>query len=402
MDAGPWLPVPPVGYGGLENVVATLTDELRARGHEVVLVTVGESTLAAEERVWAFPTGQFARLAGSYPSVVGVAHAHAQVVLDTLTRYAAAGTPFDVVHTHLEVVGPAVLAALGPSAPPVVHTLHWDLHRNPDFYEQFDGHGRVSYVGVSASQLDRGPERLKAQALGFVPLAVPLPEVPPLPAGVRAPHALLLARLTASKGADTAIAACAAAGVPLVLAGPVGGLPDAAALDAALADPEHRAHDNADVAWFCQHVRPHLDGDRVRWVGSVAGAEKAELIRTARVSLFPIDWEEPGGTAVCESLAAGTPVVAMARGCLPTLVEHGVTGFLATDLDGFVDGLRRVGEIDPAQCAAVARERFAPAVMAGAYERLYERVLGRAGTQTRPLTVPGPRTPPSGRAVSAH
>jgi glycosyltransferase involved in cell wall biosynthesis len=402
MDAGPWLPVPPVGYGGLENVVATLIDELRARGHEVVLATVEESTLDAEERVWAFPTGQFARLAGSYASVVGVAHAHAQAVADTVARYAAAGVPFDVVHTHLEVVGPAVLAALGSTAPPVLHTLHWDLHRNLDFYEQFDGRGRVSYVGVSASQLARGPARLRAQALGSVPLAVPLPEDPPLPVGARAPHALLLARLTAVKGADTAIAACAAAGVPLVLAGPVGGLPDAAALNTALADPDHPAHGNADVAWFCRHVRPHLDGERVRWVGSVAGAEKAELLRTARVSLFPIDWEEPGGTAVCESLAAGTPVVAMARGCLPALVEHGVTGFLASDLAGFVDGLRRVGEIDPARCATVARARFAPAVMARAYEHLYAQVLGRATDRTQPLTVPGPRTPPSGRAAASR
>jgi glycosyltransferase involved in cell wall biosynthesis len=399
MDAGPWLPVPPVGYGGLENVVATLTNELRARGHEVVLATVGESTLDAEARVSAFPTGQFARLAGSYPAVVGVAHAHIQVVMDTVRRYAAAGAPFDVVHTHLEVVGPAMSAALGPTAPPVVHTLHWDLRRNVEFYEQFDGHGRVSYVGVSASQLERGPRRLRDQALGFVPLAVPLPTTPPLPVDVRGPHALLLARLTASKGADTAIAACAAGGVPLVLAGPIGGLPDAAALDAALADPGHPAHGNADVDWFRRHVRPHVDGQRVRWVGSVSGREKAELLRSARVSLFPIDWEEPGGTAVCESLAAGTPVVAMARGCLPTLVDHGVTGFLATDLDGFVDGLRRVEEIDPARCAAVARERFAPGVMAGAYEQIYERVAGRLGSPTRPVTVLSPRTPPSGRAV---
>jgi glycosyltransferase involved in cell wall biosynthesis len=344
-------------------VVATLTNELRARGHEVVLATVGESTLDAEARVSAFPTGQFARLAGSYPAVVGVAHAHIQVVMDTVRRYAAAGAPFDVVHTHLEVVGPAMSAALGPTAPPVVHTLHWDLRRNVEFYEQFDGHGRVSYVGVSASQLERGPRRLRDQALGFVPLAVPLPTT------------------------------------PLVLAGPIGGLPDAAALDAALADPGHPAHGNADVDWFRRHVRPHVDGQRVRWVGSVSGREKAELLRSARVSLFPIDWEEPGGTAVCESLAAGTPVVAMARGCLPTLVDHGVTGFLATDLDGFVDGLRRVEEIDPARCAAVARERFAPGVMAGAYEQIYERVAGRLGSPTRPVTVLSPRTPPSGRAV---
>ena len=65
MDAGPWLPVPPRGYGGLENVVATLTTELRRRGHSVVLATVGESEQPTDGRVCAFPTGQFGRLAGA-------------------------------------------------------------------------------------------------------------------------------------------------------------------------------------------------------------------------------------------------------------------------------------------------------------------------------------------------
>ncbi|HEY0401208.1 MAG TPA: glycosyltransferase, partial [Blastococcus sp.] len=76
MDAGPWLAVPPQGYGGLENVVATLTTELRRRGHEVVLATVGESEQPADGRIAAFATAQFQRLAAPYSEVTGVAHAH--------------------------------------------------------------------------------------------------------------------------------------------------------------------------------------------------------------------------------------------------------------------------------------------------------------------------------------
>ena len=75
------LAVPPRGYGGLETVVATLTTELRRRGHRVVLATVGESEQDADGGVWAFPRGRFARLAAPYPEVVGAAHAHAQVVV---------------------------------------------------------------------------------------------------------------------------------------------------------------------------------------------------------------------------------------------------------------------------------------------------------------------------------
>ncbi|WP_243737843.1 glycosyltransferase [Blastococcus xanthinilyticus] len=388
MDAGPWLPVPPVGYGGLENVVATLTTELRRRGHVVVLATVGDSRLPADGRVAAFPTGQFPQLAAPYPEVTGIAHAHVHAVVEAIRRHQADGVPFDLVHTHLEVVGPAVLAALGAAAPPVLHTLHWDLRRNADFYARFDGGGRVFFAGVSDSQVARGPEVLRRQTLGAVPLAVPIPERPPVPREERTDAVLVLSRLCETKGTDVALRACRAAGVPLVLAGPVGGQPDRASLEAALADPASPVAGYPDVRWFREHVEPLLDGDRARWIGSVSGAEKAELLRRSRAVLFPIRWPEPGGTAVCEALAAGTPVVAHAQGCLPSLVDHGVTGFLAGDEEAFVAALRRLDEIDPAACAATAARRFAPAVMADGYEVLYAEVLLRAGA------VPGvPRFP---------
>jgi glycosyltransferase involved in cell wall biosynthesis len=211
-------------------------------------------------------------------------------------------------------------------------------------------------------------------------------DVPPVPREERAESVLLLSRLCESKGVDTALRACRAAGVPLVLAGPVGGLPDRDALTAALAVPGHPARSHPDVAWFMEHVDPHLDGVHARWVGSVGGAAKAHLLQRSRAVLFPIRWEEPGGTAVCEALAAGTPVVAMARGCLPSLVESGRTGFLATDEEGFTAALTRVGDIDPEVCATEARRRFAPAVMADDYERLYAAVLRQARS-----TLPMPR-----------
>jgi glycosyltransferase involved in cell wall biosynthesis len=378
MDAGPWLPVPPAGYGGLENVVATLTTALRARGHTVVLAASGDSPLPVDGLVSAFPAGRFERLGSPYAQVVGDAHAHALTVLDAVAAAAAAGRPFDVVHTHLEVVGPGVLGAVGAAGPPVLATLHWDLRRNASFYERFDGHGRVFFAGVSDSQVARGPERLRRQTLAAVPLAVPVDGPPPVPAAERDDAVLVLARICELKGTDTAVRAAAAAGVPVVLAGPVGPFGDRAALDAALATPGSPGLGHPDVAWFLEHVDPLLDGERARWVGSVAGAEKDGLLRRARALLTPVRWPEPGGTAVCEALAAGTPVVATSQGCLPSLVEHGRTGLLADDEAGLATALRAVGGIEPEVCAAEARRRFAPDVMAAAYERLYAEVARRA------------------------
>jgi glycosyltransferase involved in cell wall biosynthesis len=373
VNAGPWLGVPPAGYGGIENVVATLVPALRAHGHRVVLATVGESTLEADDYLRTFERGQFAHIARPYNRTSGIAQAHMHQVVRALRRR----DDVDVVHDHLEVVGPATLAAMGTAAPPSLHTLHWDLLRHPDFYAVFDGGGRVFVNGVSTSQLERGHPNLRAQAVGAVPLATPIPAEPP--ARERAEHALVLGRITPGKGQDTAARVCRKLGHPLVLAGPVASAAGPAELDAALADPAHPLHRDDDVRFFIEEVRPHLDGETVRWVGTVGGATKTRLLRTARALLMPIRWAEPGATVVAEALAAGTPVVGTRFGVLPSLVDHGETGWLADSEAELAELLARAGEIEPARCRAVAEERYSPARMASSYAELYEDVIARAG-----------------------
>jgi glycosyltransferase involved in cell wall biosynthesis len=390
MNSGPWLPVPPGDYGGIENVVATLAAELRARGHRIVLATVGNSSLDVDERVSTFGEGQFAHLTGPYNQMMGIAHAHMGTVLARLDRV---DPPVDLVHDHLEVVGPALLAAAGDHVPPTLQTLHWDLRKHPDFYRNFDGGGKVFFAGVSRSQLARAQPAVRRQAVGVVPLATPMPVPSAAPPGE---HLLTLGRITRDKGYDVAARACRRLGLPLLMAGPVGGQRDSEALAQALADPASAVHGYPDVQHFQNDVAPLLDGETVRWVGSVGGAAKADLLRTARAVLFPLRWDEPGGTAVIEALAAGVPVVAMRRGVLPELVEHGVTGLLADTEEEFFACLQRVDQLDRAACRETARRRFSPAAMAGRYERLYEKVLACAGA------TPTVRRRPAGRAGGAR
>jgi len=97
VNAGPWLPVPPCGYGGIENVIATLVPELRRLGVRVVLATVGASTLPADERLAIFPDGQFAALQRPYNQVSGIAHAH----LHAVVRALRSRDDIEVVHDHV-------------------------------------------------------------------------------------------------------------------------------------------------------------------------------------------------------------------------------------------------------------------------------------------------------------
>jgi len=382
VNAGPWLPVPPRGYGGIETVLSVLIPELRRAGVRVVLAGVATSSLEVDRLVPTSAGERLGEITAPYNRSSGVAHAHMVEVVRALRE----DPTIDLVHDHLEVVGPSVLAAMGAQAPPVLQTLHWDLRKHPDFYERFDGGGRVFFAGVSDHQVSRAPARLRRQVVGVVPLAVTPPPAAPLPGDAALPGpddadggaALVLARITRDKGQDLAVAACRRAGVPLVLAGPVAGVGDPQVLARRLADPRDPLHSDPDALFWAEEVAPSVDGEQVRWVGTVAGEAKEDLLRRTRALLVPNRWAEPGATGVVEALSRGVPVVATPLGVLPSLVEHGTTGLLAEDVEGLADALRRVGDLDRAACRAAAGE-WTPAAMASRYLDLYARVLDLAG-----------------------
>jgi glycosyltransferase involved in cell wall biosynthesis len=164
--------------------------------------------------------------------------------------------------------------------------------------------------------------------------------------------------------------------VPLALAGPVGPYHNADELAAGL-ETDSSAASNPDVRYWHRAVAEHVDGQLVRWVGTVGAAIRNDLVSSARASVFPLQWDEPGGTAVVESLALGTPVIGLRRGCLPELVGHGHTGLLADTAEELAAQLGRAGELDPQACRIEATQRFTPAIMAEKYLQFYGSLLGR-------------------------
>ena len=126
----------------------------------------------------------------------------------------------------------------------------------------------------------------------------------------------------------------------------------------------------------------------MRWVGNVVGIDRDNLVARARATLYPVSWDEPGGTTVIESLALGTPVVGYRRGCLPELVEPG-TGLLAEpdNEPELASLLSRIDEIDQDHCRAVAERRFSPTVIATAYLELYDKCLRNTGRMREIVTV---------------
>ncbi len=280
VNAGPWLPVPPSSYGGSENLLFHLIPELRRLGHRVVLATVGESAIEVDERVWTFQEGQLRRIAAPYVEVVGIAQAHMRDVIETIRNVEA----IDVVHDALEVVGPSMLSALGPDCPPVLHTLQWDLRNHPEFYQRFNGGGRVFFNGISEPQMARASESVRRHSVGVVHNGVD-----PRNFHFRADkdkYCITLARFSPDKGQDIAARVCRRLGVPLRMAGTVGGIESPKLLFEELLDRSSPFRDDKDVRYYLEAVRP-CETDEITWVGSVGGDDKKELIAGARALLMP-------------------------------------------------------------------------------------------------------------------
>ena len=349
MIVSPWYPVPPAGYGGIELMAYHLACELQRRGHQVSVIGQQGSkgpfeTIAIAPESWSSQLG--AR------DHVPREHLFLYRAYELVRRRA-----FDVIHDHSGLTG-ILMGASACLQTPVVATLHGDLTEAEGEYLAAVDH-RVHLVAISLAQqaLVAGVDwrRVVYNAID------PQDYNPITNRDEKQDFVFQLARISPTKGQHIAIEVARRLGVPLVLAGKI---------------------DSDACAYFEREIKPHL-GSGVTWHENVVGDEKRNLLARAKAMLFPIQWEEPFGLAMVESMASGTPVIAMRRGAANELVEPGVNGFLAADADEMVQAYSRLGEIDLERCVATAVDRFGPGQMADGYQSVYERAIDESHHRNR-------------------
>ena len=334
----PWFPVPPPGYGGIELVVSLLADGLVDAGHEVTLFASGDSHTKAElasvyERA---PSDLIGR---SLPELRHV-----------LAGYAQAGE-FDIVNDHS---GP-LAAALGASVEtPAVHTVHGPLDsEGGEIYELV---ARVSpQVGLVSLSLNQRRPKPDLPWVANCPNAIDLSLYPAKPH--KGDYLLFLGRMSADKGCHRAIAVAMEVGLPLKIAG--------------------KSRDRGERQYFADFVEPHLGHHEIEYFGEVSHGQKVELLQDARATLFPIEWEEPFGLVMIESMACGTPVIATRHGAVPEVIEHGRGGIIVDHFREMPAALDAADTLDPLECRRYVEERFAPERMVADYVDAYQTALAR-------------------------
>jgi glycosyltransferase involved in cell wall biosynthesis len=332
-----WFPVPPRGYGGIEWVVHLLADGLVDAGHEVTLFASGDSRTKAR-LAYAFARAPSER--------IGQSATELRHVLGCYER----ADEFDVISDHS---GPFAAALGGAIETPVVHTVHGPLTDEPgELYELLARVApRTSLVSLSLNQRKPHPG---LPWIANIPNALDFSLYPVKPH--RGDYLLFLGRMSTDKGAHRAVAVARESGLPLKIAG--------------------KQREPAEVDYFRQYVEPHLV-DGIEYLGEVTHGQKVELLQDARATLFPIEWEEPFGLVMIESMACGTPVIATGWGAVPEVIEDGRSGIVVGSYREMAGALERADELDPFELRRYVEERFSPERMVAEYVEAYTRAIER-------------------------
>ena len=322
---------PPRHYGPWELVTSLLTEALVARGVDVTLFATADSRTAGRlEAVVPAPYEEDPAIDAKVWEFRHLSHLFAQ-----------AGR-FDLIHNQADFPAHAFAPLVET---PMVTTIHgFSSERILPMYKPFED--RVHFVAISAA--DRHPDLRYAATIHH---GIPIGDFRFDPVG--SDDLLYFGRIHPDKGTAEAIAVARACGRRLHLYGVI-----------------------QDAGYHEREVVPHLDGERVIYHGAVGGEERIRALGRARALLHLINFAEPFGLSVVEAMACGTPVIAMRRGSMPELIEHGRTGFLVDTLEEAIAAESRIGEIDRRVVADEAARHFSVERMADEYLALYRRILG--------------------------
>lgn len=391
MIAPPWLKIPVKGYGGVENVVDALTRELVRKGVEVDLFTVLGSYVPGAKTIAVTGREEYDNiLKPMYEFGLPAPCAH---ILDSLNIIRLDGK-YDIIHDHNYFVGPSVLipAAGKEKIPPAVHTIHGPpltpqesvdagVTDNRNFWRAAAGDHNCSFVSISDAMRYAMPKELEENhnMLDTVYNAVDVNEFPFVDREGKKNYFVTLGGFSPEKNQGLAARLCAKKRLRLRMAGPVVDIKTNQKLFAELANPMSKYRGERNFRYFSDEVLPYLlKSPYISYSGMVSGRKKMKFLSEAKALLHPITWNEPFGMVIIEAMACGTPVIAMNRGAMSEIIEHGINGFLVDTEEEFSEYLGRIDEIDPEACRRSVEDKFSVDAMADGYIARYKEVIAKA------------------------
>lgn len=349
-----WIDTPPDGYGGTEWVIYNLINGLVSLGHQVTLFATKNSR-SDGELAYVFEKSFLDQDIPWEAALPALLHYHQAYKL---------ADQFDIVHSHLssqtDMINLPLMSDLHDQKIPAVMTIHghppYDRFSYVDENYQKFYSPNITVLNISKA-MEKATSRFKFRSGGVVYNSMDTSTIDFNPNG--GDYLTWLGKIVPDKGTHEAILAAKEAGERLVFAGIVD------------------KHQRISVEYFETKVKPLIDGDQIVYLGPADLKMKNELLGKAKGFLNPINWIEPFGMVMVESMAAGTPVISYRRGAATELIEEGKTGFLVNNIDEMVQAIAKLPQLSRADCRQHVEDSFSPKSAALAHLELYTQEINR-------------------------
>lgn len=321
---------PPRQYGPWEQVASNTAEGLIEKGIDVTLFASGDSVTRGQlQFVAEHPYAEDTSLDPKVWECLHISHLFEQA------------EKFDIIHNHYDFL-PLTYSRLIKT--PMVTTIHG--FSSPKILPVYKKYNRTSYY-ISISNSDRSSELdyiatvyngIKTNEFTFRP--------------DHGNYLLFFSRIHHEKGTWEAIQIAKRSKMKLIISGLI-----------------------QDQDYFNSQVKPFINQEDIVYVGNSGPEERDKLLGEAYALLHPVNFEEPFGLSVVESMYCGTPVIAFSRGSMPELIDHGKTGFLVNHIEEAADALKNIGSIDRKYCNQWTRSRFTVEKMIEGYLNVYHKIL---------------------------
>jgi glycosyltransferase involved in cell wall biosynthesis len=341
-----WELVPPATYGGTELVVHLLTEEMVRQGHEVTLFAAKGSRTSAN-LVECAPMAlrdmdENIKRDKTHCTVMSYEMAMLQSVYSQADR-------FDVIHNH---VGFQALPFANFVSTPTVTTLHNALDPLP-VKDLFYQNSHLPYISISDYQQKLWPELNYADTIYH---GINLATFDPCYEIEGKGYLVFLGRLSPEKGPHHAVRVAQELGMPLKMAGKI---------------------DRVDQVFYDREIAPFVDGEQIQYIGEVNHEQKVALLRGAAATLCPVEWPEPFGLVMIESMACGTPVFALRDGSIPEVIDTEITGHVSDTVEEMIAAVRDWRQYDRRLVRQMTERRFSVQRMVKDHIRVYSELMGK-------------------------
>jgi glycosyltransferase involved in cell wall biosynthesis len=331
----PFIPVPPIHYGGIERIIHDIAVQYVKMGHQVTIVA-GPNSQSPDRLITYGKNGKVS---------AAINLSNLKQVYNVLKHEVG---KHDVVHNFGRLA--YLLPFIKNDIRKVQSYLRHVTHRN---IKIADAWGSNNLVYTACSDAIKHMGQTRSSTWHTVYNCTPIQQFTFQPKTSPDSYLAFVGRFERCKGLHNAIKVAKTTGRQLIIAGYISEI-------------------SVEKKYFEREIKPLIDGEQIKWIGTVDNAQRNELLGNAAALITPVEWEEPFPVILPEAYACGTPVLAFGMGGIPEGIEHGVTGYISNTVNEMVADVGRIAELSRAACRIKAESFYSDEKIANDYLSIYK------------------------------